>query len=228
RARLARQSLIASDPETTDDRTLRNARLRRGRGRSSAGDRRRALSRRRCGVLEARAGTRRAPRRQSTGADSDGRAAGWRHLDGERSDPDPAGPALSRIGPASAGRRETRAGHPRPRVHRRKLLFGDRHHRLPGTLLYDTDEPLRERIRAGTRARLHEMWDTFADVFAATPFLSGDRLGSLDLLACVVSKWSGARKHLAQSRPAFHGLLTKIEADPVVARVFARHWPAPS
>jgi len=99
---------------------------------------------------------------------------------------------------------------------------------FPERYCTDTDEPLRERIRAGTRARLHEMWDTFADVFAATPFLSGDRLGSLDLLACVVSKWSGARKHLAQSRPAFHGLLTKIEADPVVARVFARHWPAPS
>jgi GST-like protein len=90
----------------------------------------------------------------------------------------------------------------------------------------DTDEPLRERIRAGTRIRLHTLWDVFADTFPAAPFLSGDRVGALDLLACVVSKWSGARKHLAVSRPAFHELLARIEAHPVVARVFARHWPA--
>jgi GST-like protein len=99
---------------------------------------------------------------------------------------------------------------------------------FPDRYCTDTDEPLRDRIRAGTRARLHEMWDTFADVFPATPFLTGDRLGALDLLAAVVSRWSGARKHLVQSRPTFHALLAKIEADPIVERVFARHWPPQS
>ena len=63
-------------------------------------------------------------------------------------------------------------------------------------------------------------------MFPATPFLVGDRIGALDVLACVVSKWSGARKHLAASRPDFDALLQRIEADPVIARVFARHWPA--
>jgi len=92
----------------------------------------------------------------------------------------------------------------------------------------DPDEALRERIRAQTRVRLHELWDTFADMFPATPFLSGERLGALDLHAYVVSKWSGAREHLAQSRPAFHELMSKIETDPAVARVFERHWPATS
>jgi GST-like protein len=90
----------------------------------------------------------------------------------------------------------------------------------------DTDEPLRERIRTGTRIRLHTLWDVFADTFPATPFLSGAQVGALDLFACVVSKWSGARKHLAVSRPAFHDLLARTEAHPVVAGVFARHWPA--
>ncbi|HEY2819311.1 MAG TPA: glutathione S-transferase, partial [Casimicrobiaceae bacterium] len=60
----------------------------------------------------------------------------------------------------------------------------------------------------------------------ATPFLGGERLGALDILAAVVSKWSGSRKHLAQSRSAFHALLERIEADPVIARIFVRHWPA--
>ena len=60
-------------------------------------------------------------------------------------------------------------------------------------------------IHAGTRARLHALWDIFADTFPSQPFLNGEKLGAPDLLAAVVSKWSGTRKHLAQSRPAFGG-----------------------
>ena len=78
------------------------------------------------------------------------------------------------------------------------------------------------------RARLHELWDVFADQFPATPWLSGERLGALDILAATVSMWSGARKHLAQSRPAFSALLARIEADPRIAPVWARHWPPKS
>ena len=53
------------------------------------------------------------------------------------------------------------------------------------------------------RARLHELWQIFADQFPAAPWLSGERLGALDILAATVSKWSGARKALAESRPEF-------------------------
>ena len=92
----------------------------------------------------------------------------------------------------------------------------------------DDDEPVKERIRAGTRARLHRHWELFADVFASGPYLGGDTLGALDLLAAVVSKWSGARKHLAQHRPALHDTLTRIDRHPQIAPVFARHWPETS
>ena len=90
----------------------------------------------------------------------------------------------------------------------------------------DNDEAVKERIRAGTRARLHRHWELFADVFASGPYLGGDTLGALDLLAAVVSKWSGARKHLAQHRPRLHETLQRIDSHPDVAPVFARHWPA--
>jgi GST-like protein len=90
----------------------------------------------------------------------------------------------------------------------------------------DSDEPVKERIRAGSRARLHRHWEMFADLFPARPFLSGKDLGSLDLYAAVVSKWSGARKHLQAARPAFHETLLRIEAHPKVAPVFAQHWPS--
>ena len=87
------------------------------------------------------------------------------------------------------------------------------------------DEAVQQRIRAGARTRLHRHWEMFADVFPARPWLSGADLGALDLLAAVVSKWSGARQHLAQARPALHDTLLRIEAHPGVADVFARHWP---
>ena len=89
----------------------------------------------------------------------------------------------------------------------------------------DGDEKLQERIRAGARARLHRHWEMFADIFPARPYLNGNELGALDLLAAVVSKWSGSRQHLERHRPAFHEALMRIEGHPDVAPVFARNWP---
>ena len=90
----------------------------------------------------------------------------------------------------------------------------------------DSDDAVKERIRAGTRARLHRHWEMFADVFPARPWLGGAEPGALDIHAAVVSKWSGARKHLEERRPAFFALLQRIEAHPKLASVFTRHWPA--
>lgn len=89
----------------------------------------------------------------------------------------------------------------------------------------DGDEAMQGRIRAGTRARLYRHWEMFADVFPAHPWLSGERIGALDLLTAVVSKWSGTRKHLEAHRPTLHETLLRIEAHPEVAAVFARNWP---
>jgi len=88
-----------------------------------------------------------------------------------------------------------------------------------------SDDASLAAVRAGARARLHRHWEIFADLHpAATAFLAGERPGALDLLAAVVSKWSGTRPHLRDARPAFCDLLERIDADPEVAPVFARHW----
>jgi GST-like protein len=89
----------------------------------------------------------------------------------------------------------------------------------------DPDDAVKAAMQRRGKTRLHELWDLFADQFPATPWLSGDRLGALDLLAATVSRWSGARQHLAVSRPDFSAALARIEADPRVAAVWARHWP---
>ena len=78
---------------------------------------------------------------------------------------------------------------------------------FPERFCTDIDDALKERIRGGTRARLHRHWEIFADMFAGHPFLTGDEVGALDLYAAVVSKWSGARAHLATHRPQFHATL---------------------
>lgn len=64
----------------------------------------------------------------------------------------------------------------------------------------------------------------FADQFAGA--LAGEP-GALAFLAAVVSRWSGARAHLAQARPEFLALLQRLDAHPALAPVIARHWPAP-
>ena len=89
----------------------------------------------------------------------------------------------------------------------------------------DCDDATAKRIRSGTRARIHELWTTFADTFAPQPLLSGARIGALDLLAAVVSRWSGARAHLAKERPVLHEHLVAIDNDPRLATLFNRHWP---
>jgi GST-like protein len=102
-----------------------------------------------------------------------------------------------------------------------------------------TDESAQQAVRQAARAQLHHHWGVFADVFApgveqassAAAFLSGlrtdgsDQPGAVDLLAAVVSKWSGTRAYLKAHRPGFLALLERIEAHPRVAPVFARHWP---
>jgi GST-like protein len=88
------------------------------------------------------------------------------------------------------------------------------------------DGPALDRLRDGTRARLHRLWDVFADQFPAdTPFFGGARPGALDFLAVVVSRWCGTRTHLRQARPALLERLERIETHEDVAPVIARHWP---
>jgi GST-like protein len=97
---------------------------------------------------------------------------------------------------------------------------------FPERFCADLDDVTKERMRKGTRERLYRHWEIFADLFPARPFLSGDAVGALDLYAAVVSKWSGGRRHIEQHRPALAAALAKVEAQPVVAAVFQRHWPA--
>jgi GST-like protein len=88
-----------------------------------------------------------------------------------------------------------------------------------------TSKAQTDLVRQAARRQLHHHWDIFADTFKGQRFLSGATPGALDYLAVVVSKWTGTRAHLKASRPAFAETLSLIEAQPLVAKVFAAHWP---
>jgi len=93
----------------------------------------------------------------------------------------------------------------------------------PERFCADCDKATAERIKAGSIARLHQYWDMFADRFGA--LLQPERPAALDVLAATVSRWSGARAHLKEARPALHALLERIESHAPIARIFERHWP---
>ena len=90
------------------------------------------------------------------------------------------------------------------------------------------DQATADHIRDGARRQLHLHWERFADIFSdaidGQDFLGGSAPGALDLLAVVVSKWSGTRAHLATARPRLTALFDRIERHPLVAPVLARHW----
>ena len=89
------------------------------------------------------------------------------------------------------------------------------------------DADTRERIRRGTRRRLHLHWVMFAELVGAQPWLfAAGAPGAPALLAAVVSRWGGSRAFLLKKAPAFHARLLEIERHPSVAAVFEQHWPA--
>ena len=96
-----------------------------------------------------------------------------------------------------------------------------------------TDASTLDAVRSGARTRLHRCWELFADQFAdpsaatAGPYLGGAEPSAVDMLAAVVSRWSGARGHLRQARPGLLATLERVEVHPALVPVFARHWPEP-
>lgn len=98
----------------------------------------------------------------------------------------------------------------------------------PGRYTTSDGKADHDAIVAGTKARLHRHWEVFADMFPGGPWLSGEQPGALDLMALVVSKWSGSRQHLERHRPEFFALLQRIEALPDAVAVCSAHWPPKS
>ncbi|MDQ2779798.1 MAG: glutathione S-transferase family protein [Pseudomonadota bacterium] len=96
---------------------------------------------------------------------------------------------------------------------------------FPDRYCADCTEDDRKRIQSKTRAHLHQLWSAFAKSFDGAPFLNGDCVGALDLLAASVSKCFGTRPYLQQHHPVLAALLTRVDRDDRFAKVHDKHWP---
>ena len=95
----------------------------------------------------------------------------------------------------------------------------------PQRWLGNADEAAQAQLISGTRHYLHQAWRVFADQFADQLFAPDQQPNALGIMAAAVSRWDAAREALQDSRPAFAQTLARVDADPLVAPVFARHWP---
>ncbi|MBD8100472.1 glutathione S-transferase [Pseudomonas fluorescens] len=95
----------------------------------------------------------------------------------------------------------------------------------PQRWLGDADETLQAQLTTGTRRYLHQAWVVFADQFADQLFTHDNIPNALGIMAAAVSRWDDAREALHNLAPGFAHTLERVDADPVVRPVFARHWP---
>ncbi|AZE99379.1 putative GST-like protein yncG [Pseudomonas orientalis] len=95
----------------------------------------------------------------------------------------------------------------------------------PQRWLGDADQALQAQLATGTRRYLHQAWVVFADQFADQLFTPGNVPNALGIMAAAVSRWDEAREALHNLAPGFAHTLERVDADPVVEPVFARHWP---
>ena len=95
----------------------------------------------------------------------------------------------------------------------------------PQRWLGNADEAAQAQLISGTRDYLHQAWRVFADQFADQLFAPDQQPNALGIMAAAVSHWDAAREALQAARPAFAQSLARVDADPLVAPVFARHWP---
>ena len=95
----------------------------------------------------------------------------------------------------------------------------------PQRWLGDVNETVQAQLVTGTRRYLHQAWVVFADQFADQLFAANNAPNALGLMAAAVSRWDEAREALNGLAPGFAQTLAQVDADPLVAPVFARHWP---
>lgn len=95
----------------------------------------------------------------------------------------------------------------------------------PQRWLGDAAPAVLAQLTTGTRRYLHQAWVVFADQFAGQLFAPSGAPNALGLMAAAVSHWDEAREALTALAPGFAQTLARVDADPIVAPVFARHWP---
>ena len=83
----------------------------------------------------------------------------------------------------------------------------------------------RVAVERAAVARMRLVWDTIAQAFVQTSgFLLGARPFVCDVYLANLSRWWKMRERLQGAHPSFAAMMERVDALPVVAPVWARHW----
>lgn len=96
----------------------------------------------------------------------------------------------------------------------------------PERWLPDGSEDQNKLLAKGALQKLYQQWEIFSDVFYGSQAWRAQSPGGLEMLACVVTRWSRARERLSHSRASFCSSLVEVEKHPVIRDVIDQHWQA--
>lgn len=86
------------------------------------------------------------------------------------------------------------------------------------------DESVQAHVKAGTKQRAQQCWQMMEAQIEPGPYLLGARMSALDVYAAMVSRWRPGRAWIEAHCPKIAAAVKKTEAQPVVARVWARNF----
>ncbi len=86
------------------------------------------------------------------------------------------------------------------------------------------DDASRKAVEAAAVERMKLGWDVVAAQHAETTFFLGERPYVCDIYLANLSRWWKMRDYLHLRHPGFSDLMTRVDALPEVAPVWARHW----
>ncbi len=81
-----------------------------------------------------------------------------------------------------------------------------------------------KRLEACAVDRMRSGWDRIVAACGAAMFFLGDEPFIVDVYLAQMSRWWRMREHLAQSQPAFSGMMDRVDRLPEVAPIWVRHW----
>lgn len=82
----------------------------------------------------------------------------------------------------------------------------------------------REALVEGVRERLKAHWQFAESQLTPAPYLLGERMSVLDIYFAMLTRWRPGREWFASACPKLARAVTLAEANPTVAKVWARNF----
>ena len=82
-------------------------------------------------------------------------------------------------------------------------------------------EPLKQRITE----RIAECWRLMDAQVSPRPYLTGERLGLLDIYVAAVSRWTPRRRRFYAEAPRLAEVVRRVDAEPRLQQLWAERFP---